>query len=294
MWTAERRIAALDIGGTAVKSAVWQNERLNSVRETPTPVSSAGDLMDAAAEIIRKMGPVDAVGISTRGQVDGSGVILFDNGPVTDYTGTPVRALLERALGVPVVVENDVNCAAWAEACLGAGQGCSDFLSVTYGTGVGGAIIQNGSLYHGANWSAGEFGAMQLFSQNAQGGGLCAAFYENLASAAALVHAAQGVYPELRDGRQVCEHMEDPALSSVIDQWVRNVSYGLSSLIHVFNPGLIVLGGGILQNDTLFEKIDACTRTQLMPGFDCVRLVQARLGNRAGMTGAALLAQNLL
>ena len=53
MWTAERRIAALDIGGTAVKSAVWQNERLNSVRETPTPVSSAGDLMDAAAEIIR-------------------------------------------------------------------------------------------------------------------------------------------------------------------------------------------------------------------------------------------------
>ena len=103
MWTAERRIAALDIGGTAVKSAVWQHERLDSVRGTPTPVSCAVDLIDAAAEIIRKMGPVDAVGISTRGQVNGSGVILFDNGPVTDYTGTPVRALLERELGVPVI-----------------------------------------------------------------------------------------------------------------------------------------------------------------------------------------------
>ena len=92
----------------------------------------------------------------------------------------------------------------------------------------------------------------------------------------------------------MCEHMEDPALSPVIDQWVRNVSYGLSSLIHIFNPGLIVLGGGILQNDALFDKIDACTRAQLMPGFECARLVQARLGNRAGMTGAAFLAHNLL
>lgn len=288
------RIAALDIGGTAIKAAVWENGQLTDLHEVPTPVECAADLLRTAEQIVRKMGAVDAVGISTRGQVDGNGVILFDNGPIADYTGTQVKARLEAALDLPVAVENDVNCAAWAEAMLGAGKDHTDFLCITYGTGIGGAIVQNGALYHGANWSAGEFGAMQLFSQNPLGEGLCAAFYENLASASALVEQAQAVDPSIENGRQVCQRMNDPGLSPVIDRWVTNVSWGLSSLIHIFNPGLIVLGGGILQNDELFRRIDVCTRSQLMPGFEVVELKQAQLGNAAGMIGAALLAQHKL
>lgn len=288
------RIAALDIGGTAIKAAVWENGHLRDLHEVPTPVTCASDLLRAAEQIVRKMGTVDAVGISTRGQVDGDGVILFDNGPISDYTGTRVKAHLETALGLPVAVENDVNCAAWAEAMLGAGKDHPDFLCVTYGTGIGGAIIQNSILYHGANWSAGEFGAMQLFSQNPHGEGLCAAFYENLASASALVEQAQAVDPAIQDGRQVCARMSEPALSPVVDRWVTNVSWGLSSLIHIFNPRLIVLGGGILQNAELFQKINACTHKQLMPGFEVVQLKQAQLGNSAGLIGAALLAEHIL
>lgn len=288
------RIAALDIGGTAIKAAVWENGQLTDLHEIPTPIECAADLLRAAEQIVCKMGAVDAVGISTRGQVDGNGVILFDNGPIADYTGTQVKDRLETALGLPVAVENDVNCAAWAEAMLGAGKDHPDFLCITYGTGIGGAIIQTGALYHGANWSAGEFGAMQLFSQNPFGEGLCAAFYENLASASALVEQAQAVDPSIENGRQVCQRMNEPALSPVIDRWVTNVSWGLSSLIHIFNPGLIVLGGGILQNDELFRRIDVCTRSQLMPGFEVVELKQAQLGNAAGMIGAALLAQHKL
>ncbi len=291
MWT--KKIAALDVGGTAIKAALWSGGRLSSEQEFPTPFSSAKALTDAMIANVQAMGPVDAVGISTRGQVDGGGVILFDNGPILDYTGTPVKAILEQALGVPVFVENDVNCAAWAEARLGAGKDHSDFLCVTYGTGIGGAIIQNGAIYHGANWSAGEFGALQLFSENPQGEGLCACFYENLASAAALVKEAQTVDPLIENGRQVCERLEDPALSPIIDRWVSRVSYGLSSIVHLFNPSLMVLGGGILQNDELFRRIDECTHSQLMPGFEVVQLRQAQLGNRAGMMGAALLAESL-
>ncbi len=288
-----KRIAALDVGGTAIKAALWDGEELRGLREFPTPFSSAKALTDAMIETVRALGPVDVVGISTRGQVDGDGVILFDNGPILDYSGTKVKAILEVALGVPVFVENDVNCAAWAEARLGAGKGNSDFLCVTYGTGIGGAIIQGGALYHGANWSAGEFGALQLFSENPQGEGLCACFYENLASATALVMDAKTVYPQIENGRQVCEKLDDPALAPVIDRWVRRVSYGLSSMVHIFNPSLIVLGGGILQNEVLFQKIDACTHSQLMPGFEVVKLKQAQLGNQAGMMGAALLADTL-
>ena len=288
------RIAALDIGGTAIKAAIWENDHLWDLREVPTPVTCADDLLRAAEYIVREMGDVQAVGISTRGQVDGNGAILFDNGPISDYTGTQIKERLEAALGLPVVVENDVNCAAWAEAMLGAGKEHPDFLCVTYGTGIGGAIIQNGSLYHGANWSAGEFGAMQLFSQNPNGEGLCAAFYENLASASALVEQAQAVDTTIQSGRQVCARMDEPDLAPVIDRWVTNVSWGLSSLIHIFNPSLIVMGGGILQNTELFHRIHTCTKSQLMPGFEVVQLKQSQLGNTAGMIGAALLAEQIL
>ena len=288
------RIAALDIGGTAIKYGIWEAGQLTGLSECPSPTACARDLVNALADIVRGLGPVDAVGISTRGQVNGNGVILYDNGPIADYTGTPLKAILEQELGVPVWVENDVNSAAWGEACLGAGKDSRDFLCLTYGTGIGGAIVLNGQLYRGANWSAGEFGSMQLFSQKPAWQGFGGAYYENYASAAALVDAAKAVDPALSDGRKVCARLDDPALTPVFDRWIIHVSFGLSTLIHIFNPGLIVLGGGILQNAELFRRIEACTRTQLMPGFEVVQLKQAQLGNRAGLIGAALLAEQTL
>ena len=288
------RIAALDIGGTAIKYGIWEAGQLTGLSESPSPTACARDLVNALTDIVRGLGPVDAVGISTRGQVDGNGVILYDNGPIADYTGTPLKAILEQELGIPVWVENDVNSAAWGEACLGAGKDSRDFLCLTYGTGIGGAIVLNGQLYRGANWSAGEFGSMQLFSQKPAWQGFGGAYYENYASAAALVDAAKAVDPALSDGRMVCARLDDPALAPVFDRWITHVSFGLSTLIHIFNPGLIVLGGGILQNAELFRRIDACTRAQLMPGFEVVQLKQAQLGNRAGLIGAALLAEQAL
>ena len=288
------RIAALDIGGTAIKYGIWEAGQLTGLSESPSPTACARDLVNALTDIVRGLGPVDAVGISTRGQVDGNGVILYDNGPIADYTGTPLKAILEQELGVPVWVENDVNSAAWGEACLGAGKDSRDFLCLTYGTGIGGAIVLNGQLYRGANWSAGEFGSMQLFSQKPAWQGFGGAYYENYASAAALVDAAKAVDPALSDGRMVCARLDDPALAPVFDRWITHVSFGLSTLIHIFNPGLIVLGGGILQNAELLRRIDVCARAQLMPGFEVVQLKQAQLGNRAGLIGAALLAEQAL
>ena len=288
------RIAALDIGGTAIKYGIWEAGQLTGLSERPSPTACARDLVNALTDIVRGLGPVDAVGISTRGQVDGNGVILYDNGPIADYTGTPLKAILEQELSIPVWVENDVNSAAFGEACLGAGKGSHDFLCLTYGTGIGGAIVLNGQLYRGANWSAGEFGSMQLFSQKPAWQGFGGAYYENYASAAALVAAAKAVDPALSDGRKVCALLDDPTIAPVMEQWISHVSFGLSTLIHIFNPGLIVLGGGILQSEELFRRIEACTRTQLMPGFEVVQLKQAQLGNRAGLIGAALLAKQAL
>lgn len=288
------RIGALDFGGTAIKYGVWEAGQLTGLSERPSPTTCSKDVVEALTDIIGSLGKLDAVGISTRGQVDEHGAILYDNGPVEDYTGTPLKTLLEARFGIPVWVENDVNAAAWGEACLGAGKGTGDFLCITYGTGIGGALVLNGQLYRGANWSAGEFGAMQMFSQKPAWEGFGGAYYENYASATALVSAAKSVDPAIADGKVLCARMKDAVIAPLVDQWVEHVSLGLSTLIHIFNPGLIVLGGGILQNEELFRRIDACTRTQLMPGFEVVQLKQAQLGNRAGMIGAALLAEQML
>lgn len=290
MWT-DARIAALDIGGTAIKSALWQQGVLSRVQECPTPVASAKTLVEKAVELLRDMGPVDAVGVCTRGQVDGEGRILHDNGPVPDYTGTPLQALLEDALSVPVLVENDTNAAAWGEARQGAGRGCADFLCLTFGTAVGGGLILNDRLYRGVNRSAGEFGCMQLFSQKPAWEGPGGAYYETMASTTALVKAARQVDPTVKNGRELCARLDEPNLSAVADHWVEQVSWGLSSLIHIFNPALLVLGGGIMQNEALFRRIDACVRSQLLPGFEVVTLKPALLGNRAGLIGVALLAE---
>ena len=207
----------------------------------------------------------------------------------SQLTGTPLRAMLEERYGVPAAVENDVNAAAFGEARLGAGRGAGDFLMVTYGTCVGGAIVLGGRVYRGTSSSAGEFGGMQLFSQQ-PAEGPWGAFYENFAAASSLVAMVRQRRPELTDGRAVCRHLDDPEVSALVDQWVRRVAYGLSTLIHIFNPPLMVLGGGILQNEALFRRIERCTRSQLMPGFEPLELKPALLGNTAGMAGAALLA----
>ena len=288
------RIAALDIGGTAIKYGLWDGEQLTEQHETPSDIRSAKALVAQMESAVRSLGEVDAVGISTRGQVNGNGEILFDNGPIPDYTGTPVKKILQQALGIPVHVENDVNAAAWGEACKGAGKGHNDFLCLTFGTGIGGAIILNHQLYRGANWSAGEFGAMQLFSQKPAWNGEGGAYYESFASASALVERVRIAVPSVTNGRQVCSNLEHPVVAPIVAEWVQNVSFGLSSLAHIFNPSLIVLGGGILQNDDLFHRIESCTRSQLMGGFECLTLAKTKLGNQAGMIGAALLAQAAL
>ena len=286
MWTAERRIAALDIGGTAVKSAVWQNERLDSVRETPMPVSSAGDLMDAAAEIIRKMGPVDAVGISTRGQVDGSGVILFDNGPVTDYTGTPVRALLEQALGVPVVVENDVNCAGLAESISGVGKDSRMNVCLTVGTGIGGCLIVDKKVFHGFSNSACEVGYLRLpqgeFQREASATALCERVSKRKQGRKPIGERWDGVriFQAAQDGDRIC--------TEEIDRLIDILALGIANICYVANPKTVILGGGIMEQELYIQpRLEKALMKYLIPQvWKNTKICMAEYKNDAGMLGA--------
>lgn len=289
------RIAALDIGGTAIKSAIWDGADTTELKEWDTNASLGGKcLMDSVKKIIKTYENIDAIGISTAGQVDTSdGSICYANENIPGYTGTKVKDILAEEFGVPVFVENDVNAAAIGELACGGAKGMDDFLCLTYGTGVGGAIVQNGEVFHGSTYAGASFGGIVVHPEEL-GKGELSGCYEKHASATALVKAAMTVDSSLDNGRKIFDAIEKPEVRAVVDNWIDEVVYGLVTLIHIFNPTDIILGGGILSRSYVINNIKMRVFKYVYPQARGVRLHQAKLGNRAGLIGAAYMAQKLL
>ena len=193
---------------------------------------------------------------------------------------------------MPVAVENDVNAAALGEAICGAGRAHVDFLCLTYGTGVGGAIIQNRQVYHGSSFSAAEFGAIVTHAaERISGGSFFDGCYERYASTTALVRMAMDYDPALDNGRKIFARLDDPNVMQILDRWVDEILLGLASLTHIFNPSCIILGGGIMVQPLILEKIRQKKERFIMPSFCHVQILPAQLGNTAGLLGAAYLAE---
>lgn len=287
----------LDIGGTAIKSAIAQNGVLSSVRETPTRASLGGAyVMSQAKEIISSYKDTYAferIGISTAGQVNPvKGSIIYANHNIPGYTGTPVKEIMEDFFHVHVAVENDVNAAAIGEACYGAGKEEKDFVCLTYGTGVGGAVFINGSLYHGSSFSAGELGALIVHPEDRQPEiDMYSGCYEKYASTTALVAKAKEYDSSITNGKILFSRIEEPQIRAIIDQWIDEIVYGLVSITHLMNPSCIILGGGIMEQPYIPDQIEQKLMPSIMSSFRGLKIKTAQLGNQAGMLGAARLAE---
>lgn len=287
------KILVFDIGGTAIKYGICQEGRLLETKECPTEAVKGGEhILETVCTIAERSKPFDAIGISTAGQVNPeSGTIIYANSNIPGYTGTQFQAIMQERFGVPVAVENDVNCAALGEAMFGAGKGKTSFLCLTYGTGVGGAIIENGQVYHGASFSAGEFGGIVTHAEQKLGGtDPFDGCYEKYASATALVKKVSAFDPSLTNGRKIFDQLERPEVKSLINEWVDEIVLGLSTLIHIFNPSCIVLGGGIMVQPYIMERIQLRLPDMIMSSFAHVEVCAAKLGNAAGLLGAYHLA----
>lgn len=291
-----KKIVALDIGGTSIKSGMWNGTELTDIREQDTNAKNGGAyVMDRAKEILHSYHGFDAIGISTAGQVDSvQGCIRYANENIPGYTGMQVRDILHAEFEVPVAVENDVNAAATGEAQFGAGKAYDDFLCITYGTGVGGAIVMDKHVYSGSRFSAGEFGGILIHPEARVPGQPFSGCYEKYASTTALVRMAMEYNAGLDNGRKIFARLEEPAIRLVIDAWIDEIVYGLISVIHIFNPACIVLGGGVMAQPYITEQVRIKTYREIMDSFCNVELKAAELGNRAGLLGAVHLAGQLL
>lgn len=305
----------IDLGGTNLRVAlVSRDGDIVAEEQVPTP-DTFEDLVAAMAENVRGLTPPDtvtAVGVGTAGMVDFEGTVHYaPNLPM--LRRAPLGKSLRETLGVPIVVDNDANAAAWGEVCHGAARGCRHALLITLGTGVGGGIILDGGIYRGAHGFAAEVGHWQLDPD----GPPCACgepgHWEAAASGTALgelgrTRAAEGRAPNVlaRADGQVDEitgyHVGDAAEAreedglAIIEEYAGFVALGFVGLANILDPEIIVVSGGLVAlGDLLLEPIRAAFDHHL-EGADyrpAVRVVAAELGSRAGVVGAAAFAREL-
>jgi len=306
----------VDIGGTKIAAGIVDEDGVIIRSERiATPKESAMNVLTHVAELVRSVigsSAVDGIGVGVPGGIarDRSFVYFAPN---VYWTQVPVGQTLQKALGVPVVVENDGNAAAWGEFRFGAGIDVDDCVAITVGTGIGGGIIADGRLVRGAHGIASEIGHMNAIPD----GRPCACgrrgCWEQYASGNALVREARDLAGERRDeagillalgdgtpegvqGAHVTQAARegDPvalAAFAAVGMWLGR---GLADLTAVLDPAVFVIGGGVSDAAEFFVEEARMVLSQKIFGQTTRPIPEirvAQLGNFAGMVGVADLAR---
>jgi glucokinase len=307
-------VIGIDAGGTKLLGAVV-DEALGSRNRIHRLWRGADtqevlDILVEAVEELREAAPdATRVGVGIPSLVDfASGTSISSvHLPLWDV---PVRDVLSERLGVPVVVDNDANCAVLAEQRGGAARGASHVVMLTLGTGIGGGLVLGGRLYRGSMGAGAELGHMvvDLDGPPCQGScpsrGCLEAFASGQAIGRAGAEAARaepssGLGRALARGTEITgplvtelAHEGDAAAVAVLDAAGRKLGVGIASLVNIFNPEVVVVGGGAAAaGDLLLEPAREELRSRaLPPSRDLVRVEPAYFGDESGMLGAALLA----
>lgn len=253
-----QNMLAFDLGGTFSKYGVVNEVGVIIKKgKEPTAKTLAGLLDFMKRQVVEHAAyHIDGVAVSTPGVVLETGHI--HGGSALSYIHGPnILELMEEATGLPVALENDANCAALAEMWQGAAKGKKDVAVVVIGTGVGGALIKNGLIHKGANLHGGEFGYMILNPENI-GNNLNT--FSNLASTSSIVRRvamARGVSPETLSGMEIFEAADngDEQCIEAIDEFYRMLAVAIFNIQYIYDPELILLGGGISVRHNLVAKL---------------------------------------
>lgn len=295
-----KQYLGVDIGGTAVKLGIvaengtilQRTEQSVSFDGYQTPILTT--VQRACESFLEKYEPqaLAGIGVSATGQIDSiHGVVAGTCGNLPGWTGSPIRAALHDAFSLPVTVANDANCMLLGEAWVGAAKGYTDVIGITLGTGVGGGILTGGKLLSGARGLAGEIGHFRL---HAADGVPCTCgargCWESYAATTALVQRAKMQNDAWCDGRTIFTAVQqgDSRAQQILNNWIDEIAQGLAGLVHIFNPQLILIGGGVsAQQNLLIAPLSQKIKASVMPAFaQDLEIRAAALHNDAGLVGA--------
>jgi glucokinase len=308
---------AIDMGGTGIKMGLVDAAgKLSRTFRLPTPNSSPEQVISSIAQqaqaILQLAGRkrVFGVGVGCAGEIDpDKGIVRIS--PNLRWKQVPLKALLSKHLKLPILVDNDANVAAWAAYAVEAKRKVRHLLCVTVGTGVGGGLVIDGKLYHGATGSAGEIGHMTLFPEGLPclcGNQGCTERYIGAkAMTHEATHAIQSGEKSLITGlvkndlSQLSPHVIQKAARQgdrlalhLWEQAGERLGITLASVVNLLNPEWIVLAGGLSRAGSLL--LDPLRRTLLKRSFPtparAVKLVISKLDQDLGMVGAGLLAHD--
>ncbi|MFC2013553.1 ROK family protein [Chloroflexota bacterium] len=310
-------ILGVDLGGTKIEtSLVDTTGHILASHRSPTqpekgPDGVINDIIECVNSCLGEASQsAQALGIGMAGQIEkDTGIVRF--APNLGWHSIPLRAKLEEALALPVIVTNDVRAATYGEWLYGTGQGVKDLVCLFVGTGVGGGIVSGGRLLEGCNNTSGELGHMTIVSGGRQchcrnqgcleayaggwaiGERVQEAVRNDLKAGKALITLAGSV--EKISAATVTEAYAngDPLAQRMVEETAQFLAAGLVGIINAFNPCLVVLGGGVIQGLPVYTSlVQHMVRLKaLETALEGLRIVTAALGNKAGVIGAAALAR---
>jgi glucokinase len=291
-------VIGVDLGGTKILAGVVDRDgAVERRRELPTPLESQDELLRGLAEAVEDVLSEDVAALgfgipSTIDQRSGNAVTSV-NIPLADLD---LRGAMHERFGLPVGIDNDANAATLAEWAHGAGRGTRHMVMLTLGTGVGGGLILDGKPYRGAIGAGAELGHMVIDLDGPPCQGACTGrgHLEVLASGHAATTAAMERFGPAADAHRLVRlaNEGDSDAVAILAEIGSRLGAGMVSLVNIFNPELIVVGGGFAAaGDLLLEPArERVAREALSPAREFVRIVRAELGTAAGLVGAGLVA----
>ena len=307
----------IDVGGTKVLGGVVDESGVVLARaRKDTPRQGGKALTQTIAETVKELmaqHKVKSVGVSAAGFVSSDRKTMLATPNIADWNDVDLDSELKSLIGLPIVIENDANAAAWGEAKFGAGRNQNHMMMLTVGTGIGGGIVVDGQLYRGAFGTAAEFGHMRVVPEGHICGCGARGCFEQYASGNALLrHAREAINasPEVArnllsrgdgtvaglTGQTITQAAQegDPIALAAFNTTGQWLGAGIASLAVLLDPACVVIGGGVIDAGEILlaPTRESLERTMPFAGkHPYPELIAAELGNDAGLVGVADLAR---
>lgn len=279
-------ILAIDVGGSSIKFGRWAHDQLTQLGhyQTPSTINGYYDLLTDQCRQLQQSNQVIGAAISTCGAVDQEAGVIRGDSTIPYIHNFPIRQELADRLGVKVSLENDANCAGLAESRFGAGKDNQSIAMLVLGSGVGGALMENGHVQHGSHLFGGEFGHMILDQKN----------YQSLSDAISPVRVARRFSEQVGrsvTGKKLFDLAEqgNPEAQQAVTKMLNSLAQATYNIQNILDPDRIIIGGAISANPKLLpllnQQLERFISHVRVPGL-YPTISMAKFHNRANQLGA--------